>query len=289
MTAETDTNTVFICHSSADKPFVRRVAKALTDYGAEVWIDEAEIRVGDSLIQKIEDAIGTCRWFVAVLTANSINSNWVRKELQSALARDVANGTNRILPIIYGEIDIPLFIAELKYADFNKGFDSGIADLVDTLVLMEHFSTCWQGGRYGVRHTKVNVPFWFPLRAHELATSLFPLIIACFRDYYSEWEGNSKEQMFTDAIQRVNDRLKANGHEFSENDVAKVIGPLLEWVYAAFRGYGVIDNDFMPGLMGEAIPWRDAERLMSSEWECVFSPTYGEYTIVENGAEPQTA
>ena len=48
---------VFMCHSSKDKFFVRELAKKLGDYGVYVWIDEAEINIGDSLIAKIGDAL----------------------------------------------------------------------------------------------------------------------------------------------------------------------------------------------------------------------------------------
>ena len=44
-----------MCHTSDDKPFVRRLRKDLLAHGIpKVWVDEAEIDVGDSLIAKIE-------------------------------------------------------------------------------------------------------------------------------------------------------------------------------------------------------------------------------------------
>jgi hypothetical protein len=48
---------VFMSHSHADKPFVRRLSVDLGALGAHVWLDEAEIKVGDSLFDKIERAI----------------------------------------------------------------------------------------------------------------------------------------------------------------------------------------------------------------------------------------
>ncbi len=46
---------IFLSHSHADKPFVRRLKEALHKRGVEdIWVDEAEIMVGDSLVQKIE-------------------------------------------------------------------------------------------------------------------------------------------------------------------------------------------------------------------------------------------
>ena len=44
---------IFLSHSHVDKPFVRRLASDLIDSGVKVWLDEAEILIGDSLIEKI--------------------------------------------------------------------------------------------------------------------------------------------------------------------------------------------------------------------------------------------
>jgi hypothetical protein len=47
-----------MCHTSDDKPFVRRLRKDLLAHGIpKVWVDVAEIDVGDSLIAKIERGI----------------------------------------------------------------------------------------------------------------------------------------------------------------------------------------------------------------------------------------
>jgi len=45
--------TVFLSHNHADKPFVRRLAADLDNQGIPYWLDEAEIKVGESLIEKI--------------------------------------------------------------------------------------------------------------------------------------------------------------------------------------------------------------------------------------------
>nr|WP_285860686.1 MULTISPECIES: toll/interleukin-1 receptor domain-containing protein [Paenibacillus] len=44
-------------HSSKDKFFVRKLAEKLNEYGVKVWIDEAEIKVGDSSIEKISAGV----------------------------------------------------------------------------------------------------------------------------------------------------------------------------------------------------------------------------------------
>ena len=50
-------SSVFLSHNSADKPFVRKLALDLEKAGVRCWLDEAEIKVGDSLLDKIRDGI----------------------------------------------------------------------------------------------------------------------------------------------------------------------------------------------------------------------------------------
>jgi hypothetical protein len=48
---------IFLCHATEDKPMVRSVALGLERYDIKCWIDEAEMRPGDNLFNKIEDGI----------------------------------------------------------------------------------------------------------------------------------------------------------------------------------------------------------------------------------------
>jgi len=72
---------VFLSHSHSDKPFARRLAKELEAAGHGVWIDEAEIDIGDSLIEKIRNGIDQVDYVAAILSRASIDSAWVTREL----------------------------------------------------------------------------------------------------------------------------------------------------------------------------------------------------------------
>jgi hypothetical protein len=76
---------VFISHSSKDDPFVKELRRALEALSIRVWVDSRELRGGSKLEPEIERAVEEARQFVAVISANTINSPWVRKEIQKAL------------------------------------------------------------------------------------------------------------------------------------------------------------------------------------------------------------
>ena len=80
---------IFLSHSHSDKPFVRKLASDLSKSGVRVWIDEAEILVGDSLIDKIGSGIEETAFVGAVLSKNSVASSWVKRELEIALNEEI--------------------------------------------------------------------------------------------------------------------------------------------------------------------------------------------------------
>ncbi|WP_442869829.1 toll/interleukin-1 receptor domain-containing protein [Bradyrhizobium sp. CCBAU 11361] len=57
-----------------------------------VWLDEAEIDIGDSLIAKIEEGMKLSRYIAVVLSKKSIGAPWVKKELDVAMNREIASG-----------------------------------------------------------------------------------------------------------------------------------------------------------------------------------------------------
>ena len=119
------TPSAFICHSSADKEKARRLAVNLATRGIRPWIDEAEIRVGDSLIDKIERGIDDSTCLLPLLSEDSVSSRWCKEELRMAMAQQIAGGGKRVLPIKLAKCDIPGFLLDKAYLDLSEwgGYD----------------------------------------------------------------------------------------------------------------------------------------------------------------------
>lgn len=128
---------VFLCHSSTDKEKARNIATALAGRGIRVWLDKSEIRVGDSLIGKIEQGIINSDRLIVLLSKNSVASNWCKEELRMALAMQISRLPIRVLPALLEDCEIPGFLKEKAYADFRESwkFDSAVEDLCDAIVL----------------------------------------------------------------------------------------------------------------------------------------------------------
>lgn len=92
---------IFICHATEDKAdFVRPLAQALKQH-FEVWYDEYELTLGDSLLKKINEGLASCNYGAVVLSNSFFLKKWPQAELDGLFALE---GTTRkmILPIWKG-------------------------------------------------------------------------------------------------------------------------------------------------------------------------------------------
>ena len=79
-----NTGFIFISHASKDDEFVTELRFALEGQGLTVWLDSRNLRGGAKLAPEIDKAIEQARQVIVVLSPNTINSPWVRKEIQKA-------------------------------------------------------------------------------------------------------------------------------------------------------------------------------------------------------------
>lgn len=110
---------VFLSHSHEDRGFVRKVAADLTVAGVTVWLDEAEIKVGDSLIRKLEEGLSKVTYVAAFLSPSSVASEWVTKELHVALTEEINSRRVIVLPLLIQDCGIPRFLSDKCYIDFR--------------------------------------------------------------------------------------------------------------------------------------------------------------------------
>ncbi|MEM7679339.1 MAG: toll/interleukin-1 receptor domain-containing protein, partial [Myxococcota bacterium] len=97
------TLSVFLSHSSADKAFVRRVRVELGRLGIVGWLDESELLGGVSLPQALEAAIDRQALFVPFLSENAVGSDWVRRELETALGHYGNAASKKVFPVWLGD------------------------------------------------------------------------------------------------------------------------------------------------------------------------------------------
>ena len=125
---------LFLSYSSKDKAIVKKIVSALNGLGIQLWFDEWEINVGDSIATKIREGLKESSYLLIVLSTNSVRSPWVEKELNIALMKEIESKNVVIMPALLDNCEIPEIIRDKKYADFRTSFESGISALSKTLI-----------------------------------------------------------------------------------------------------------------------------------------------------------
>jgi hypothetical protein len=97
--ATADEYDLFISHATEDKDgVVRALVEALQRQGVDVWYDEFELRIGDSLRRKIDQGLARSRFGLVVVSHAFFAKNWPQYELDGLVSLEMA-GRQRILPV----------------------------------------------------------------------------------------------------------------------------------------------------------------------------------------------
>jgi hypothetical protein len=124
------TPSIFLSHTSVDNRFCERLAGDLQRFGLSVWYDQWEIKVGESLIERVSAGIDSHQYLGVVLSPASVNSAWVQKELHAAMSRELSERRVVVLPILLEDCTLPTFLRDKRWADFRTSYDQGLRDLL---------------------------------------------------------------------------------------------------------------------------------------------------------------
>jgi predicted RNA-binding Zn-ribbon protein involved in translation (DUF1610 family) len=125
---------VFVSYNKKDKEIAADIAVSLEIEDITVWFDEWVTLAGDSIIDKIESGLKGCTHFIIIWSVNSAKSNWVRKELQSALCEAIRIGVPRIIPVILDKTPIPKLLVDLKYIRYKDDQEKDRGEIVKSIL-----------------------------------------------------------------------------------------------------------------------------------------------------------
>jgi TIR domain len=122
---------VFLCHRSPDKPLVRRLALELESAGHNIWFDELEIGVGDSITQKINEGLEGSNYVVVCFSSADNLSAWMSREWLATLHRQLDGACVKLLPArVSGDGPLPAIVSDLRYANLVKDWQGGLQELL---------------------------------------------------------------------------------------------------------------------------------------------------------------
>ncbi|NJL39395.1 MAG: toll/interleukin-1 receptor domain-containing protein [Leptolyngbyaceae cyanobacterium SM1_4_3] len=124
-------NEIFLSHASRDQEFVSKLADELRRHGIPIWYSKINILGAQQWHDEIGHALKRCDWFLIVLSPNSIESMWVKRELVFALQQN--RFEDKIVPIIYQTCDyekLSWVLPSFQMIDFQNNFNDGCRTLL---------------------------------------------------------------------------------------------------------------------------------------------------------------
>jgi transcriptional regulator with XRE-family HTH domain len=133
---------VFLSHRGTNKEIVRELAadieaETFGDRPLTVWLDEAEIRPGQSIPSLVNSGLETSRFIALVMTPDyfEAKSGWTDAEWHAALHNDPDNRRGRILPLLMQDCPyVPYLLRHLRAIDLRRHrYSEGLKELLAVL------------------------------------------------------------------------------------------------------------------------------------------------------------
>jgi hypothetical protein len=122
---------IFISYNHNDQQLVDMVARKLElSFGRNnIFYDRWSMQPGDSIIGKMNEGLEQYTTFFYFLSTNSLKSNMVTREWQSALMSSVNSGL-KFVPIRLDDCNPPAIMKDLLYIDlYGRGIDDAISQM----------------------------------------------------------------------------------------------------------------------------------------------------------------
>jgi hypothetical protein len=125
---------VFLCHSSGDKPAVRSLYSRLRSDGISPWLDEEDLRPGENWRTAISKAVRNADIVLVCLSKTSIaKTGFVQKEITFALdrAEEQPEGQIYLIPVRLEPCAVPERLSQWQWVDLfsDRGYDKLLSSL----------------------------------------------------------------------------------------------------------------------------------------------------------------
>jgi hypothetical protein len=127
---DTGKKKVFISYSTKDVTLANVVRNELTAMSLNVWFDSYVIQPGQHISTQIAEGMNATDYVVVLISENSNQSDWVKREISLAFDLSQKKGLS-IIPFLIDKAEVPLEFRGLLYIDGTKSIKVGLERLTD--------------------------------------------------------------------------------------------------------------------------------------------------------------
>lgn len=127
---------IFVSYASPDRDVAFRIVAFLEEHGISCWVAPRDVAPGVDYGQAIIDGIGQCRALVLILSDQSNESQFVKKEVERAVSK-----TKPVLPVRIREVtpsgSLEFYISSAQWVDAWKSpMEQHLLPLVEAIKAM---------------------------------------------------------------------------------------------------------------------------------------------------------
>lgn len=111
---------IFISYSTKDEEIVRGLEKYIPNEMLDTWIDHKAIGGGSDLTKAIKQGINRADIYFLFISQNSLNSDWVDKEIKWAMQREEKLNYEFIVPVLLEEKALKKWDSYKKLKNRNR-------------------------------------------------------------------------------------------------------------------------------------------------------------------------
>lgn len=132
-TTDVQQRQVFLSYAQEDKEIASRIAGELRHAGLRVFFDAWELAAGDSIAERMDQALHASDVVLILLSRSAAASDWVQREFDAALSTELKDRAITVIPALIEDCEIPPLLADRVYLDLRKDLVRGVRRLAEQL------------------------------------------------------------------------------------------------------------------------------------------------------------
>lgn len=111
---------VFLSYRSVNRTWVLNLYDILSELGYKVFIDQCELKAGEELIYRLNEALGKSQSGILIWSDAAADSAWVYKEYERLETKSTKNPDFNFVPIKLDRAELPEFADSRIFIDFSS-------------------------------------------------------------------------------------------------------------------------------------------------------------------------
>jgi len=112
--------TAFVSYAHEDQEFVLALVERLQDQGLNIRYDNIALQIGDSLLRTITREITEGDFLIAVVSPDSVKSEWCQTELSLAATQGINERRVKVLPVKFRGAAMPPLLQDSYWANADE-------------------------------------------------------------------------------------------------------------------------------------------------------------------------